>query len=298
MLKKDGLFLRSDVLSWGLRICALLPVLGTVTILIFLLYKGSPTLGPELFFGETPALDAVLGRQAVWDGLWPACVGTICLVVLAIALALFPGISCGLYLAEFARSGLASRIRLAMDVLAGTSSIVMGLFGFTLIIFLRNVLHLQVDTCLFLSAACLALLVLPVIVTTTCESIEAIPAELRITLMTLGFSKREAARSIIVPAALPGIRGGVVLALGRAAEDTAVIMLTGVVVNAGLPASLWDKFEALPFFIFYTAAQYQDQDEMLLGFGATLVLLSLASGLVLLASWIEHRFYRRWRTVS
>jgi len=298
MLKKDGLLLRSDLLLWVLRVCALLPVLGIASILIFLLCKGLPTLGMELFFGDTPPLDAVLGRQAVWDGLWPACVGTVCLVVLAIVLALFPGISCGLYLAEFAGNGLASRIRLAMDVLAGTSSIVMGLFGFTFIIFLRNVLHLQVNTCLFLSAACLALLVLPVIVTTTCEAIEAIPADLRLSLLTMGFSKRQAARFVLVPAALPGIRGGIVLALGRAAEDTAVIMLTGVVVNAGLPASLWDKFEALPFFIFYTAAQYQDQEELLLGFGATLVLLSLASGLVLLASWIEHRFYRRWRTVS
>ena len=59
-------------------------------------------LGPELLFGSTPPLDAVLGRAPVWDGLWPACVGTFWLVELTMALALFPGVGCGVYLAEFA----------------------------------------------------------------------------------------------------------------------------------------------------------------------------------------------------
>ena len=86
--------------------------------------------------------------------------------------------------------------------------------------------------------------------------------------------------------------------MGRAAEDTAVIMLTGVVANAGLPAGLGDKFEALPFSIFYTAAQYQDTNELLRGFGAALVLLLLSSFLLLCARRMEVRFRRRWQGVS
>lgn len=292
-LAPSGAFFR-----WALRTCALLLILGTGTLLAFLLFKGLPTLGARLFFGDVPALDALLGRQAVWDGLWPACAGTACLVGLTVLLAVFPGVGCGLYLAEFAPKRQAARIRLAMDVLAGTPSIVMGLFGFTLILFLRKTFQTEANTSLFLAAACLALLVLPVLVTTTCEALEAVPKSLRTTATALGFTKRQAARHILLPAVVPGIRGGVILALGRAAEDTAVIMLTGVVANAGLPAGLWGKFDALPFSIFYTAAQYQSQEELLRGFGAALVLLMLASGLLFCARLLENRFHRRWRGES
>ena len=92
-----------------------------------------------------------------------------------------------------------------------------------------------------------------------------------------------------------GVRRRALLALGRAAEDTAVIMLTGVVANAGLPAGLGAKFEALSFSIFYTAAQYQSREELLRGFGAALVLLLLASGLLVCARLLEARFRRRWQ---
>ncbi len=171
----------------------------------------------------------------------------------------------------------------------------MGLFGFTLILFLRHTFWPGVNTSLLLAAACLALLVLPVLVTATCEALEAVPPGLRTTALALGFTRRQAARHILLPAAAPGIRGGVILALGRAAEDTAVIMLTGVVANAGLPAGLGAKFEALSFSIFYTAAQYQSQEELLRGFGAALVLLLLASGLLACARLLEARFRRRWQ---
>ena len=148
-LAPSGAFFR-----WALRTCALLLILGTGTLLAFLLFKGLPTLGARLFFGDVPALDALLGRQAVWDGLWPACAGTACLVGLTVLLAVFPGVGCGLYLAEFAPKRQAARIRLAMDVLAGTPSIVMGLFGFTLILFLRKTFQTEANTSLFLAAAC------------------------------------------------------------------------------------------------------------------------------------------------
>ena len=87
------------------------------------------------------------------------------------------------------------------------------------------------------------------------------------------------------------------LAMGRAAEDTAVIMLTGVVVNSGMPAGLGAKFEALPFLIYYTAAQYMDENELLRGFGAALVLLLLSAALMGAAWLCQRSMERRWKGI-
>ncbi len=267
-------------------------------LLVFLGIKGIPTLGAGLFFGETPAMAAIFGGKPVWDGLWPAFAGSLCLVGLTLCLSIFPGIGCGIFLAEYASPKIKSLAGAAIDMLAGTPSIVMGLFGFTLILFLRRTVMPEANTCLLLAAGCLSLLVLPVLIVSTREALEAVPQDLKLTAVSLGFTKARRIRHIQLPAAAPGIRSGIILALGRAAEDTAVIMLTGVVANAGLPARLGAKFEALPFSIFYITAQYQTQEELMRAFGASLILLLLAGGLILLARFLEAGYRRRWRNAS
>lgn len=282
-----------------LQLMAPLSVLGVClcvgVLLIFLLYKGVPTLGVDLLFGDTPPLSAMLGQRPVWDGLWPALVGSLCLVGLTFALALVPGVGCGLYLAEYATPRVRSVADAAVDMLAGTPSIVMGLFGFTLILFLRRTFMPEANTCLLLAAGCLALLVLPVLIVSTREALEAVPHDLQLTALSLGFTREQRVRHVQLPAAAPGIWSGIVLALGRSAEDTAVIMLAGVVANAGLPAGLAAKFEALPFSIFYITAQYQTQEELMRAFGASLLLLLLAGGLILAARGMEAGYRRRWQ---
>lgn len=270
--------------------CAALVVAASVLLLLgFLLVHGVESWGLSLFFGDAPPLRALLGLAPVWNGLWPACAGTLCLVLLTLLLALIPGVGCGLYLAWYAPPRRRRQLDLLIDILAGMPSIIMGLFGFALILLLRRTVAPQANTGLLLSAACLALLVLPVLIAATREAVRAVPPSLNLAGAALGLSPGRRLRHIILPAAAPGIRGGVVLALARAAEDTAVIMFTGVVANAGLPAGPLEKFEALPFFIYYTAAQYQDQEELARGFGAALVLLFLSSALLLLARSLRRR---------
>lgn len=270
--------------------CAALFVAAAVLLLTFFLAAhGFEAWGSALFFGDTPPLRALFGLSPVWNGIWPACAGTLCLVVLTLLLALAPGIGCGLYLAWYAPPRRRRHIDMLVDILAGMPSIIMGLFGFALILVLRRTIAPQANTGLLLSAACLALLVLPVLVAATREAVRAVPPSLNLAGAALGLSPGRRLRHIILPAAAPGIRSGVVLALARAAEDTAVIMFTGVVANAGLPAGPLEKFEALPFFIYYTAAQYQDQDELARGFGAALALLALSSLLLLLARCLRRR---------
>lgn len=96
-----------------------------------------------------------------------------------------------------------------------------------------------------------------------------------------------------MPQASRGILGGIMLAMGRAAEDTAVILLTGVDRQRGPSVRPRRRFEALPFFIYYTAAQYQTPEELERGFGASLTLLLLSGGLLLAAWWLHARYQRR-----
>ena len=281
------------LLKAALPFAVLLLFLCVGGLLVFLLAKGLPTLSSELLFGETPPMDAVLGKQPVWDGLWPALTGSLCLVGITLCLALFPGVGCGIFLAEYASPKVKSAAGAAIDMLAGTPSIVMGLFGFTLILFLRHTFMPQANTCLLLAAGCLALLVLPVLLVSTKEALDAVPQDLKLSAISLGFNKEQRIFQVQLPTAAPGILSGVILAFGRCAEDTAVIMLTGVVANAGLPAGLGAKFEALPFYIFYHTAEYQTEAELMRAFGASLVLLILAGGLILLAAFIGAKYHRR-----
>ncbi len=268
---------------------------GCGALIFFIFQQGFQTLDARLFFGDTPPLEAILHAAPVWEGIWPAFAGTFCLVALTMLMALVPGIGCGLFLARYSESGLARALSSGIELLASVPSIVMGLFGFVLIIALRRTIAPDATTSIALAAFCLALLVMPALVVTTRASIESLPPMLEITGASLGFSHNAIMLRLLVPAAARGILGGVMLAMGRAAEDTAVIMLTGVVVNSGLPAGLASKFEALPFLIYYTAAQYADESELLRGFGASLVLLMLSAALMGAAWLCQRGMERRFR---
>ena len=279
-------------LSWA---ALLLVSFGLGGLILFLVIRGLPALNMRLFFGATPAWDAVFAIKPVWDGIWPAIAGTLSLLLVTMLLVLAPGIVCGVYLACFASPREREWIGECVDILAGIPSIVMGLFGLELIIVLRRTFFPQGTTCLLLAAVCLAILVLPTLVTSVRSSIEALPRRLALTADALGMSHAQIVRHLLIPAASPGILGGVILSMGRAMEDTAVIMLTGAVANAGLPAGLTAKFEALPFKIYYTAAQYTGLEELARGFGTALLLLILSEALILAAKIFQKRLLFRWQ---
>ena len=289
---QERLLTAGSILAASLVCAAVLVLLG------FLIIRGAPVLGKRLFFGDVPPFEALLGLRPVWDGLWPATVGTFCLLAVTMLLALLPGVAGGVFLACYATPRQRRWLGLAVELLAGIPSIVMGLFGFTLILFLRRTLLPEGTTCLLLASFCLAILVLPSLVMATRNALEALPERLHITAAALGFPYGKTVSRVLIPAAGRGILSGVILAMGRAAEDTAVIMLTGVVANAGLPAGLTSKFEALPFRIYYTAAQYADQEELAGGFGAALVLLALSGALLLCAWALQRGLERKWRGVK
>jgi phosphate transport system permease protein len=228
-------------------------------------------------------------KRQVFDGLFPAIVGTLSLVVLSVSLAVPLGLATGIYLAEYAGSSAKHVFNLFFDILAGVPSIVVGLFGFTLAVFLHRHVSREIGPCLLISSLALALLVLPYIIRTTQMALEGLPSDTRLTALALGATRLQNILHVLLPRSLTGIMTGVILAVGRCAEDTAVILLTGVVAAAGVPKSLLGNYEALPFYIYYISSQYAKPNQLLTGYGASLILLAICIGLFGLAFVIKRR---------
>lgn len=285
---------RAFVFTWAaLASVVVLAVVGALV--AFLVIRSLPILDARLFFGDASVPGAILGREPVWDGLFPACAGTVAVVVLASLMAIPVGFGGGIALSQYLRGPWAKALRFSANALAGVPSIVMGLFGFSLIIFLRHTIAPAANTCLLLSAVCVALLVLPYTINATAQALDSLPEDMRVLGPSLGMSTWQSLRRILLPAARTGMLGGVVLSMGRAAEDTAVILLTGVVASGGLPRGLLEKFEALPFTIYYLAAQYQSRADLNKGFGAALTLLGLTVLLFGCARVVHAGMEKRWR---
>lgn len=269
-------------------------LLGSVTVLgCYLVARGFAALDLELVFGDVHPLKAVLMKERVLSGLWPAIVGTFLLVITALVFAVPIGVASGIYLAEYGKGRIKSTLSLFFDILASIPSIVVGLFGFSVAVFLHQQLSGRIYPCLLISAFSLGFLVLPYIIRTTQISLESVPVGLRRTAPALGASKLQNIRHVLLPRSFPALLSGIILATGRCAEDTAVIMLTGVVASAGIPASLLDSYEALPFYIYYISSQYADPEELAGGYGAALILVIICMLLFGMAFFAKNRFESR-----
>lgn len=277
-----------EYLSWAM---ALLLCFSLSVFLSYLLIKGVPRLGIALVFGDADPLRVLIGQERVFDGIFPAMIGTLCLVVLSTLLALPLGICSGIYLSEYATPGMKKAVGGLFDVLAGIPSIVVGLYGFSVALFLHHHFSDRLGPCLLISALSLGILVLPYIVRSTQTSLEELPAHIRYTATALGATRLQNIVYVLLPNALSGISSGVILAIGRCAEDTAVILLTGVVATAGVPSSLLAQYEALPFYIYYISSQYTNPAELSNGYGACLVLLGICSALFMVAHTMKKRLF-------
>ena len=251
-------------------------VLGAMMMVVgFLLFQGGSALNLGLIFGDTPPLEALFLLRPVFGGLLPAIAGTLTLVLVAVAIALPVGLAAGIYLAEYSQGRVKTLFSTLFDVLAGIPSIVIGLFGFSLAIFMHRYLSDRIFPCLLISALSLAFLVLPYLIRSTQTALESLPARVRLIAPALGATRLQNIAFVLMPHALRAIMSGVVLAIGRCAEDTAVIMLTGAVASAGHPGGLLSPYEALPFYVYYISSQYADAQELLNGYGAAIILLAL-----------------------
>jgi len=222
-------------------------------------------------------------------GIFPAIVGTL-LLTLGTALAAIPiGVGGAIYLSEYARDTWLTRaIRLAIINLAGIPSVVYGLFGLGLF-----VLFLQFGTSILAGSLTLAIMTLPIIISAAEEALRAVPTEFRTVSASLGGTRWQGIRNIVLPQALPGIITGIILGLLRAAGETAPILFTvAAFYLPRLPQSPFDQTMALPYHLYVISTQVPGMP-LKIQYGTAMVLLVLVLSMNVVATVIRSYFRRR-----
>ncbi|MDR1039755.1 MAG: phosphate ABC transporter permease PstA [Deltaproteobacteria bacterium] len=270
-----------------IRLTGVLVAAVMASVLGFLLWNGAGAV-TVTFLTEFPRDGMTAG------GILPAIEGTLILALGALLTAIPLGFGAAVYLAEYARPGhLVSVIRMGVLNLSGVPSVVFGLFGLALFVkafgFGRSILA---------GSLTLGLLILPTVVAASEEALRQTPQSFREAALALGASRWQAIRQVVLPAALPGMLTGAILALGRAAGETAPIVFTAsCAYTLSSPGSVFQEVMALSTHILNLATNGTHIEETRpQQFGTALVLLAMVLGLSLCAIVVRAKLRkgRRW----
>lgn len=280
-MKKNPLLTQKIVFGL-LFLATLLIVIPVGMIVVIIIQKGLPVINWQ-FLSDVPRQ----GMRA--GGIFPAIVGTLYLVSGAILFALPIGLLAAIYLSEYAKDNWLTRvIKLAIVNLAGVPSVVYGLFGLALF-----VVFFKFGASILAGSLTLGIMILPIIITTSREALEAVPYSFREVSLSLGASKWQTIRNIVLPNAIPGILTGTILGLGRAAGETAPILFTvAAFYLPRLPQSVFDQAMALPYHLYVISTQVPNVDEKI-RYGTAFVLLVMVLTMNLVAIVIRSRFRRK-----
>ncbi len=249
--------------------------LPVIIILATLVYKGGSVLSIDfLFTAPTDGMTA--------GGIFPALLGTVWLVAVALLVSVPVGVAAAIYLSEYAADNWFTRaINLAIINLAGVPSIVHALFGVG-----AFVIFFGFGTSILAASLTLAIMTLPVVIVATRESLRAVPQAFREACWNMGATRWQTIRRIVLPNAISGILTGVILEVSRTTGETAPIMFTGAVFfTPFLPQGVFDQTMALSLHLFVVATQVPGVPEDL-PYGVALVLI----GMVLLMNSLSIAF--------
>jgi phosphate transport system permease protein len=268
-----------------LAACCGLVVVPAIALVGYLVWRGAPAIS-WTFLTQMPGLGNKSG------GILPAIVGTLWLMAGTIVVALPVGVLAGVFFSEYAPKNLATRVaRLSISNMAGVPSIVYGLFGLA-----AFVLFMGLGFSIAAAALTLGVMTLPVVITATEEALRQVPVSFREAALALGASRWRTTWAVVLPAALPGILTGAVLGVGRAAGETAPILMTGAALYvSGLPQSALSEFSALPYHLYILATQAPNIPDAI-KWGTALVLVFIVVGVNAGAASLRAalRRNRRW----
>ena len=261
-----------------LSLAALLTVFPILLIVLHIYATGMPAVSLE-FLTAFPTDGMKSG------GILPAIVGTFWLTLGTAVIAVPIGIGAAIYLSEYASDNWLTRtIRIAIINLAGIPSVVYGLFGLGLF-----VIFLKFGTSIRAGSLTLAIMTLPVIISTSEEALRAVPYSFRVVSVSMGGTQWQTIRRVVLPQAVPGILTGVILGLERAAGETAPILFTvAAFFLPQLPGSWFDATMALPYHLFVISTQVPGMP-IRIQYGTAVVLLSFVLLMNVIAAFIRSR---------
>jgi phosphate transport system permease protein len=220
-------------------------------------------------------------------GIFPAIVGTACLVAGSMIFAFPVGVLSGIYIQEYlSEKWLKKFLRMMTNNLAGVPSIVFGLFGMTLF-----VNYLGFGDSILAGSLTLGLLALPVVIRLTEEALKAVPDGLRLGSYALGASKIQTIQKVVLPVAFPNILTGLILSIGRVSGETAPILFTvAAYFLPRLPESIHNQVMALPYHLYVLATSGTNMEETRpMAYGTALVLVSIVLIINISASLLRRR---------
>jgi len=277
---------KQKILFGLFRSAAVLNGLALFAVVYFITSRGFSALSWE-FLSQAPRDSMTKG------GIFPCIIGTLCLSGGAILFALPVGVATAVYLNEYARPGkIVGFIRMAINNLAGVPSIVFGLFGLAFFCII-----LKMGVSILAGALTLGVMSLPVVIGSSEEALKSVPDTYREASLGLGATKWQTIFRVVIPTALPGILTGTILALSRAAGETAPIMFTGAVFfTPKLPESLMSEVMALPYHIYILAtAGINIEQTRPMQYGTALVLVLLVLGMNMFAMILRYRLRRKMK---
>ncbi len=239
-------------------------IVPVVVILSVLIWKGGPIISIDFLFTE-PKNGMTAG------GIFPALVGTVWLVAVALLASVPVGVAAALYLSEYAPDNWLTRlINLAIINLAGVPSIVHALFGVG-----AFVLFFKFGTSILAASLTLAVMTLPVVIVATRESLQAVPMAFREACWNMGATRWQTIRKVVLPNSISGILTGVILEVSRTTGETAPIMFTGAAFFLPfLPQSVYDQTMAMSLHLFVISTQVPGVPEAM-PYGVALVLIAM-----------------------
>ena len=277
---------KEQALFMMFRACGALVVFALLILLFYMFSGGISQISWE-FLTEFPKNGMKEG------GIFPTIVGTVYIMIIVACVAIPIGVFSAVYLVEYPPSKTFSRIwRTALHNLAGVPSIVYGLLGVGLFVYFLNF-----GLSLAAAGLTLSLLVLPLVIAASRESIQAVPDSIREASLALGATKWQTVRHHVLPYSISGIMTGIILSLSRAAGETAPILLTGAwFYMSTLPDSIFDKFMAMPYHIFTMATQFSDLEiGRQIAYGTAVVLLTIILSMNLIAIVVRKKYREKYR---
>lgn len=276
--------LKENIAIWILRLFSF-SILGILFFVLgYIISKGISVINWD-FITKAPEEGMTKG------GIFPAIVGTLCLILGSMVIAFPIGICSGIYLNEYMRDGWFKRIlNIMTNNLSGIPSIVFGLFGMQ---FFVN--ELKWGDSIIAGSFTLGLLVLPIIIRTTEESLKAVSNMFREASYGVGASKWQTTSKVVLPIAMPNILTGLILSMSRVSGETAPILFTvAAYFLPKLPSSIFDQVMALPYHLYVIATSGTNITESRpIAYGTALVLILIVLILNLLANWLRHVLGKR-----